>query len=129
MASQRGLRRSNVSCSGAWKKDRLTRYCTTCCTGFDLLLPKSESPPYTAVTGVVPTLSVEVIKTAEPPLKGPVPSTVLTSTNETASPSGGAPALEVTTAVNVTASPSVDGFGADVRVVVVASPTMVVVTV
>ena len=34
-------------------------------TGFDVLPAKFESPPYTAVTDVVPTLSVEVVKVGE----------------------------------------------------------------
>ena len=63
-------------------------------------------------------------KVAEPPLNAFLPSTVLPFRNRTVSPSGGAPAPEETSAVNVTASPSPDGFGDDVSVVVVASPTM-----
>ena len=39
-------------------------YRTTGFTGAYLLPPKTESPWYTAVTGVVPTLSVEMMKTA-----------------------------------------------------------------
>src|SRR5208283_5782859 len=91
-------------------------FSTTCFTGFDLLAAKFESPPYTAVTDVVPTLSVEVTNVAVPSLNVPVPKTVLPFMNETVSPSGGA---GVTTAVKVTASPYVDGFGAEVSVVVV----------
>lgn len=41
----------------------------------------------TAVTVVVPTLSVEVVKLAEPPLNVPVPSTVFPFMKETVSPS------------------------------------------
>ena len=78
---------------------------TTCFTAFDVLPAKLESPPYTALTVVVPTLSVEVVKLAEPPLNAPVPSTVLPFMNDTVSPFGGAPMLEVTTAVKVTAFP------------------------
>ena len=66
---------------------------------------KFESPAYTAVTDVVPTLSVKIVKLAEPPLNVPVPSSVFPFMNETVSPSGGAPRPEVTTAVKVTACP------------------------
>jgi hypothetical protein len=105
---------------------RYLAFSTTCFTVFDVLPPKWTSPPYTAVTVVVPFLSVEVVKLADPPLNVPVPNIVfpfvyLPSINLTVSPSGGAPRPEVTTAVKVTASPEVDGFGADVRVVVVAA--------
>ena len=41
------------------------------------------SPPYTAVTVVVPAFRVVVIKLAEPTLSTPVPSTVLRFINET----------------------------------------------
>ena len=51
----------------------------------------------------------------------PVPSTVLPFINETVSPFGGAPSLELTTAVKVTVCPSADGFGLEVRVVVVGT--------
>jgi hypothetical protein len=76
-------------------------------------------PPYTAVTDVEPFGSEEVIKVAEPPLSVPVPNTVVPLSNETVSPSGGAPALERTVAVKVTSWPEVDGFGDDASVVVV----------
>ena len=78
---------------------------TTCFTAFDVLPAKFESPPYTALIALVPTLSVEVVKLAEPPLNVPVPRTVVPFLNVTVSPSGGAPALDVTTAVKVTACP------------------------
>jgi hypothetical protein len=48
-------------------------FVTTCCTAFDLLPAKFESPPYTAVIEFVPTFSVDVVKLAEPPLNVPVP--------------------------------------------------------
>ena len=70
---------------------------------------------------MVPTGNVEVVKVAMPPLKAPVPSTVVPSLNVTVSPSGGEPSLEVTTAVKVTACPYVDGFGQDESEVAVAA--------
>jgi hypothetical protein len=45
----------------------------TCFNGFDVLPAKSKSPPYTTLTDVFPTFSVEVVKVAEPPLNVPVP--------------------------------------------------------
>jgi hypothetical protein len=69
----------------------------------------------------VPTARVEVIKLAEPPLKVPVPNTVVPCLNVTVSPSGGAPEPEVTAEVKVTVCPEVDGFGEDESVVVVAT--------
>lgn len=48
---------------------------TTWFTSFDVLPTKFESPPYTAFTAAVPTLSVEVTKLADPPLNVPVPNT------------------------------------------------------
>jgi hypothetical protein len=49
-------------------------YFTTCFTGFDVLPPNVLSPPYTAVILATPTGSADVLKTAEPPLRVPVPS-------------------------------------------------------
>ena len=69
---------------------------------FDGLPEKCESPPYNAVTVVVPMGSAEVVKLAEPLVNDPVPSTIVPSINETASPFGGA---GVTIAVKVTACP------------------------
>ena len=78
------------------------------------------SPPYIAVTDVVPVLSVEVVKLVEPPLKVPVPRTVLRLMKVTVSPLEGVPELEVMTAVKVTACPDCEGFGDELSVVVVA---------
>jgi hypothetical protein len=75
---------------------------TTCFNAFDVLLAKFESPPYTAVIELVPTLRVEVVKLAEPLLSVPVPNTVVPFLNVTVSPSGGAGA---TTAMRTTACP------------------------
>ena len=50
-------------------------YFTTCFTGFDVLPPNVLSPTYTAVILATPTGSAEVLKTAKPPLRVPVPST------------------------------------------------------
>jgi hypothetical protein len=100
-------------------------YSTTCFTGCDLLARKFESPLYSALIDSVPTLSVEVLKLAEPPCNDPVPNTVLPFINEIVSPSGGAPALEATVAVKVTACPYVDGFGEAVMIVVVFERTSI----
>ncbi len=78
---------------------------TTCFTAFDMLPAKRASPPYSAATAVVPFLSAEVVKLAEPPLNVPVPSTVLKFMNVTVSPFGGAPASPLTIAVKVAARP------------------------
>ena len=74
-------------------------------TVFDALPTKIESPPYTAVTAVVPAGSDDVAKMAVPPFNVPVPKTVVPFLNETVSPSGGGPALEVTFAEKTTACP------------------------
>ena len=79
-----------------------------------MLVIKSKSPSYTALTLVVPTARVEVVKVATPPVIGDCPS----GSNTTASPFGGA---GVTVAVKVTAWPEVEGFTEDVSVVVVAA--------
>ena len=76
---------------------------TTCFNAFDVPAANFESPPYTAATAVVPTLSAEVMKLADPALNVPVPSTVVPFLNVTVSPSGGAPILELTFAVKTTA--------------------------
>ena len=76
---------------------------TTWLTAFDVLPPKFESPPYTAVIGSVPTFRVEVVKLAEPPLNAPFPSIFVPFIKETVSPFGGVPAVELTPAVKVAA--------------------------
>jgi hypothetical protein len=63
-----------------------TRF-TICFVAFDLLPLNCESPPYAAITKLAPTLSVEVVKLAEPPANVPVPSTAPPFKNETVSPS------------------------------------------
>src|SRR5277367_5959755 len=90
-------------------------FCTTWCTPLDVLASKSLSPPYTALTWGVPACNAEVVNTAVPPFNGAVPSAFETL-KVTVSPFGGA---GVTTAVKVTACPRVDGFGEEVRTVVV----------
>jgi hypothetical protein len=80
------------------------------CT-LDVLAPKFESPPYTALIALVPTPSAEYVRLAEPPLSVPVPNTVEVFINVTISPSGGAPTLDVTVAVKSTSCPKTDGFG------------------
>src|SRR5213075_3345747 len=95
---------------------------TTCFTGLDVLPPNSESPPYTALTEMIATFSLEVVKLAVPPCNDPHPISLgsfAPRKKETISPSWGGPLLEVTTAVNVTGSPTFEGFGLDVNVVAV----------
>ena len=74
-----------------------TRF-TICFVAFDLLPLNCESPPYAAITKLAPTLSVEVVKLAEPPANVPVPSTAPPFKNETVSPSWRTPMLERTVA-------------------------------
>jgi hypothetical protein len=76
---------------------------TSCCTGFEVLSAKVESPPYTALTAVVPGGSDEVVMAAVPLLKVAVPKTATPFVKVMVSPFGGAPWLEVTVAVKITA--------------------------
>ena len=96
-----------VACVTAWA------------TMFDVLVPKLESPAYTALTLSVPPVSVEIVRVADPELKVPVPNTFVPCRNVTPSPSGGAPSVDVTTAVKLTACPKVDGLSEDESLVVV----------
>jgi hypothetical protein len=72
---------------------------TTCFTTFDVLPPKFESPPYTAVIELTPPGNAEVVNPAKPPPNVSVPSTVVPFLNLTASPLGGAPTPEGTVAL------------------------------
>lgn len=74
---------------------------------------------YIAVTEFVPTGSYEVVNDAEPPLRVPLPSTVLPFINETVSPFGGIPTADATTAVKITDSSLIEGFGEELSPVVV----------
>ena len=78
---------------------------TTWSTGFEVLPRRVESPPYTALTKLVPAgSSVEVVKLAKPPLNVPVPNTFVPFTNVAVSPSDGA-TKDQTFAVKVTGCP------------------------
>ena len=70
--------------------------------------------------GCVPTASVDLVILAVPPLNTAAPSVVVPSRNFTL-PVGTGPVL-VTCAVNVTACPNCEGFGLELRVVVVGYP-------
>jgi hypothetical protein len=74
-------------------------------------------PPYSAVSGRVPTASVETDIEALPLTSVAAPSTVEPSRNVTVPV--GTPVAAVTVALRVTACPVVEGFGVEVRVVVV----------
>jgi hypothetical protein len=64
----------------------------------------------------VPTVNVEVVNVADPPLSVPVPSVTVPFLNVTVPV--GVPEVAVTVAVNVTAWPDVEGFSEDATVVV-----------
>jgi len=102
---------------------------TTCDTALEVLVLNVESPPYTAVMewaeGV--TVSALVLKVATPELSVPVPRVVAPSLKVTV-PVGGPPE-PLTFAVKVTEAPYVEGFAEDERVVVVAVPVTVTVSV
>ncbi len=103
---------------------------TTCATGFDLLGPKVESPPYAALMLSVPPDRLEMENVADPPLNGEVPSGFGPCKNVIVSPSGGAPCAEVTVAVKVTDWPYDDGFIDDeIEVVVVVSAAQALVAI
>jgi len=95
---------------------------TTWVTVFEVLVPKFESPPYTALMECEATESAEVANVATPdPFSVPVPSVVTPSLNVTAPV--GVPPVPVTVAVNVTDCPNTEGFCEDVSAVVVALTT------
>jgi len=94
---------------------------TTCFNAFDVLLPKLPSLLYCAVTLSVPAGRVETDMLVVPPVSIPVPRMVEPCLKETVSPSGGTPNREATVEKSTTAWPKLDGFGRDVRVVVVAA--------
>lgn len=71
----------------------------------EVLAVKLESPPYAAVMECVPTVSVEIVKVALPPLFSvPVPSVIVPS-RKVIAPVGVPLPVEVTVAVNVTGVP------------------------
>src|SRR3989441_2175860 len=92
---------------------------TTWVTTAEVLAANVALPPYAAVSGWLPAASVEVESDALPLTSGAVPSTVAPSRNVTVPV--GTPAAEVTVAFRVTACPVVEGFGVEVRLVVVAA--------
>ena len=73
---------------------------TTCDSAGEVLGAKLVSPLYTAVMECVPTVSVEVVNVADPPLSVPVPSVAVPFLNVTVPV--GVPEVAVTVAVNVT---------------------------
>jgi hypothetical protein len=85
-------------------------------TAVDVLPAKFESPVYTAVIEFVPTGSVVVAKTAEPPLSDTVPRLVLPLLNITV-PVATPPNCPDTAAVRLTDCPKLEGFSDDFKVV------------
>lgn len=77
---------------------------TVCVITLEVLAPKLLSPPYAAVIGCAPAVSVEVMKVAMPlPFNVPAPMELLPSLNVTLPV--GVPCVDVTVAVNVTLCP------------------------
>jgi len=84
-----------------------------------VLFAETASPKYWAVIGCVPTASEDLVSLATPlPFNVANPIPVVPSRNFTL-PVGGGPVL-VTWEVKVTTCPNCEGFGLEVRVVVVA---------
>ena len=77
-------------------------------------------PEYAAVIGCVPTASEDLVIVATPPLRVADPITVVPSLNATFPVAVFGPA-EVTLAVKITGWPWVEGFGLEVRLVIVGS--------
>src|SRR5882724_12381160 len=84
----------------------------------DVLLADCVSPWYAAVSESVPTGKLRFVKVATPPTRVAPPTRTPPFVNVTL-PVGCISPVEVTVAVNVTACPCTDGFGFEVRVVVV----------
>src|SRR5882724_4954693 len=84
----------------------------------DVLLADCVSPWYAAVSESVPTGKLRFVKVATPPTRVALPTRTPPFVNVTL-PVGCISPVEVTVAVNVTACPCTDGFGFEVRVVVV----------
>src|SRR5437899_7640688 len=91
---------------------------TTWFTVAEVLTANVALPLYVAVSGWVPTVSVDVTSEAVPLTSVTVPSTVAPSLNVTVPV--GTPAADVTVELSVTAWPTVEGLGVDVRLVDVA---------
>src|SRR3989475_484285 len=100
---------------------------TTWFTVAEVLTANVALPLYVAVSGWVPTVSVDVTSEALPLTSVTVPSTVAPSLNVTVPV--GTPAPDVTVALSVTAWPLVEGLGLEVRLVEVAAGFTVWVTV
>src|SRR5213594_4127828 len=92
---------------------------TTWFTVAEVLTANVALPLYVAVSGWVPTVSVDVTSEALPLTSVTVPSTVAPSLNVTVPV--GTPAADVTVELSVTVCPTVEGFGVDVRLVDVAA--------
>jgi len=100
---------------------------TVCVRAADVLPAKLASPPYTAVMGWVPTVSVVVVKVATAaPFSVPVPRVVPPSLNVTVPVGVPAPAVTVNVAVNVTDCPKLDGFTEEVSALLIVPCTLCV---
>src|SRR5437762_2274912 len=100
---------------------------TTGVTVGEVLAANVALPLYVAVSGWVPTVSVDVTSEALPLTSVTVPSTVAPSLNVTVPV--GTPAADVTVELSVTAWPLVEGLGLEVRLVEVAAGFTIWVTV
>src|SRR5207247_1607960 len=100
---------------------------TTWFTVAEVLTANVALPLYVAVSGWVPTVSVDVTSEALPLTSVTVPSTVAPSLNVTVPV--GTPAADVTVELSVTAWPLVEGLGLEVRLVEVAAGFTIWVTV
>src|SRR5258708_2230331 len=94
-------------------------YCTTWFTTEDVLFAEKASLRYSAVIGCVPTASVDLVSLATPPLNVAEPIASVPSRNFTLPVGAGPVLVPCTCAVNVTACPKCEGFGLEVRLVVV----------
>src|SRR6266568_1780822 len=92
---------------------------TTWFTVAEVLTANVALPLYVAVSGWVPTVSVDVTSEALPLTSVTVPSTVAPSLKVTVPV--GTPAPDVTVELSVTVCPTMDGFGVEVKLVDVAA--------
>src|SRR4051794_37428622 len=85
---------------------------------------------YDAAIVCVPTLRLDVLKLGAPPDNGAGPARIVGPSRNVTEPSvGGCPPLSATVAVNLTGWPTIDGFGEAATIVVVITPTTVMVAV
>lgn len=89
------------------------------CVTDPVLAPKPTEPPNVALMVSNPTGRVDVTSDALPPTKLAVPSFVDPIVNVTVPV--GMPEADATVAVSITDSPEFDGFGDDMRVVIVVA--------